>query len=73
MQDINQLMQSMELRPSSRKRNNNTQNDVGQTQKINKVAPNHQEGSMSAKATMTCFKCGHVGHPANRCPQDRGN
>jgi hypothetical protein len=30
MQDVNQLMQSLEARPSSRKRKSNTQNDVGQ-------------------------------------------
>jgi hypothetical protein len=30
MQDVNQLMQSMEVRPSSRKRNSNTYDDVGQ-------------------------------------------
>jgi hypothetical protein len=41
IQDINQLMQSMDVRPSSRKRKNNTQNDVGQARKINKAAPNH--------------------------------
>jgi hypothetical protein len=29
MQDINQLMQSMEVTPSSRKRKSNTQDDVG--------------------------------------------
>jgi hypothetical protein len=69
IQDINQQMQSMDVRPSSRKRKNNTQNDVGQARKINKVAPNHQEGSTSAKATMTCFKFGYAGHFANRCPK----
>jgi hypothetical protein len=29
MKEINQLMQSMEVRPSSRKRKSNTQDDVG--------------------------------------------
>jgi hypothetical protein len=65
MQDINQLMQPMEVRPSSRKRKSNTQDDVDQAQKINaieKVAPNRKECAMSAKATMTCFNCGEVGH-----------
>jgi hypothetical protein len=32
MQDINQLMQSMEVRPSPRKRKSNTQDDVGQAE-----------------------------------------
>jgi hypothetical protein len=71
MQDVNQLMQSMEARPSSSKRKSNTQDDVGPTQKINatkKVAPNHKEGSTIAKATTTSFNCEHVGHFANRCP-----
>jgi hypothetical protein len=61
MQDVNQLIQSMEARPSSVKRKSNTQDDVGPTSKINateKVAPNHKEGSTSAKATTTCFNCG---------------
>jgi hypothetical protein len=30
MQEMNQLMQSMEVRPSSRKRKSNTKDDVGQ-------------------------------------------
>jgi hypothetical protein len=71
MQDINQLMQSMEARPSSRKRKSVAQDDVGQAQKINateNVAPNHQGGSMLAKATTTCFNCGQVGYFSNRCP-----
>jgi hypothetical protein len=61
MQGVNQLMQSMEERPSSRKRKSHTQDDVGQAQKINvikKAAPNHNEDSMSVKATTTRFKCG---------------
>jgi hypothetical protein len=61
MQDVNQLLQSMEARPSSGKRKSNTQDDVGPTSKINatkKAAPNHKEGSTSAKATTTCLNCG---------------
>jgi hypothetical protein len=76
MQDINHLMQSMEVRPSSRKRKSNTKDDVGQAQKIRlieKATPNHKEGSMSTKVTTICSNCGEVGHFANRCPQDRGN
>jgi hypothetical protein len=61
MQDVNQLSQSMEARPSSGKRKSNTQDDVGPISKINatrKTAPNHKEGSTSAKAISTCFNCG---------------
>jgi hypothetical protein len=61
MQDVNQLLQSMEAKPSSGKRKSNTQGDVDPISKINateKAAPNHKEGSMSAKATTTCFNCG---------------
>jgi hypothetical protein len=68
MQDVNQLWQSMEARPSSRKRKSNTQDVFGPTQKINaaeKAAPNHKEGSTSAKATTTYFNCEQVGHFAN--------
>jgi hypothetical protein len=62
----------MEVRPSSRKRKSNTQDDVGQAQKISaiKAASNHKEGSTSAKATTICFNWGEVGHFTNRCPQD---
>jgi hypothetical protein len=42
MQGVNQLMQSMEERPSSRKRQINTQDDVGQVQKINAIKKQHQ-------------------------------
>jgi hypothetical protein len=71
MQDVNQLVQSIEVRSSSRKRKNNTQNDVGQAQEINKTAPNHKGGSTSAKSTTPCFKYGQVAHFANQCPKDR--
>jgi hypothetical protein len=74
MQDINQLMQSMEARPSSWKRKSNTHHDSDKAQKINttkKAAPNHKEGSTSAKATTTCFNYGQVDHFVNRCPDRR--
>jgi hypothetical protein len=67
MQDINQLIQSLEVRPSSRKRESNTQDDVGQEQEINatkEAIPNHIRGST------TCFKCGKVGYFALRCSQE---
>jgi hypothetical protein len=41
MQDVNQLMQSMEVRSSSRKRKSNTQDDVDQVQKINTIKRQH--------------------------------
>jgi hypothetical protein len=72
MQGINQLMQSMEVRPSSKKRKSNTHDDIGQAQKVNaikKAAPNHKEGSTSAQASTTCFNCREVDHFANRCRQ----
>jgi hypothetical protein len=68
MQEVNQLLQSMEARSSSWKRKSNTQDDVGPISMINateKAAPNHKEGSMSAKATTMYFNCGQVGHFAN--------
>jgi hypothetical protein len=37
MQGVNQLMHSMEERPSSRKRKSNTQDDDDQAQKINAI------------------------------------
>jgi hypothetical protein len=74
MQYVNQLMQSMEGRPSSGKRKSNTQDDSGKAQKINttkKAAPNHKEGYMLAKVIMTCFNCGQVGHFDNQWPDRR--
>jgi hypothetical protein len=41
MQDVNQLIQSMEARPSSVKRKSNTQDDVGPTSKINATERQH--------------------------------
>jgi hypothetical protein len=70
IQDINQLMQSMEARTSSRKRKSNTHDDLGKVQKISatkEAIPNHNEGST------TCFSCGKVGYFAHRCSQDQGN
>jgi hypothetical protein len=61
MQGVNQLMQSVGVRPSLRKWKSNTQDDVGWAQKVNtieKAAPNHKEGSTSAKATTMCFNYG---------------
>jgi hypothetical protein len=74
MQGVNLLMQSMEERPSSGKIKSNTQDDVRHKKKINaikKAAQNHKEGSTSAKTTMTCLRCGQVGHYVNRCPEPR--
>jgi hypothetical protein len=74
MQGVNLLMQSMEERPSSGKIKSNTQDDVHHKKKINaikKAAQNHKEGSTSAKTTMTCLRCGQVGHYVNRYPEPR--
>jgi glyoxylate carboligase len=68
MQDVNQLMQSMEARTSSRKRKSNTHDDPGKAQKISETKeaiPNHNGGST------TCFNCGKVGYFAHRCSQDQ--
>jgi hypothetical protein len=68
MQDVNQLLQSIEARRSLGKRKSTTQDDDGPISKINatgKAAPNHKEGSTAAKATTTCFNCGQVSHFAN--------
>jgi hypothetical protein len=70
IQDVNQLMQSMKARTSSRKRKSNTHDDPGKAQKISatkEAIPNHNGGST------TCFSCGKVGYFAHRCSQDQGN
>jgi hypothetical protein len=58
MQDINQRMQSMEVRPSSRKRKSNTQDDVGQP------ATQNPKGKK-------CYNHGLKGHFALQCPKPR--
>jgi hypothetical protein len=68
MQGVNQLMQSLKARPSSRKRKSNTHDDPGKAQKINatkEAIPNHNGGST------TCFKCGKVGYFAHRCSKTK--
>jgi hypothetical protein len=70
MHDVNQLMQSIEARTSSRKKKSNTHDDPGKAQKINatkEAIPNHNGGST------TCFKCEKVGYFAHRCSQDQGD
>jgi hypothetical protein len=70
IQDVNQLMQSMEARTSSRKKKSNTHDDPSMAQKISatkEAIPNHNGGST------TCFSCGKVGYFAHRCSQDQGN
>jgi hypothetical protein len=70
IQDINQLMQSMEARTSSRKRKSNTHDDPGKAQRISatkEAIPNHNGGSM------TCFSCGKVGYFGHRYSQNQGN
>jgi hypothetical protein len=70
MQDVNQLMQSMEARPSLRNKKSNTHDDPGKAQKINatkEAIPNHNGGST------TCFKCTKVGYFGHRCSQDQGD
>jgi hypothetical protein len=70
MHDVNQLMQSMEARTSSRKRKSNTHDDPGRAQKISatkEAIPNHNGGST------TCFNIGKVGYFAHRCSQDQGD
>jgi hypothetical protein len=54
MQDVNQLMQSMEVWPSSTKRKSNTQDDVGQ------AATQNPKGKK-------CYNYGQKGHFALQC------
>jgi hypothetical protein len=56
MQDVNQLMQSMEVRPSSRKRKSNTQDDASNAQKTD---------TTEVSITRRYYNCRDKGHYAH--------
>jgi hypothetical protein len=61
MQDVNQLMQSMEVRPSSRKRKSNTHDDASYVEKTD---------TTKVPTTKRCYNCTDKGHYTHRCPND---
>jgi activator of HSP90 ATPase len=63
MQEVNQLMQSMEVRASSRKRKSNTQDDVDQAQKMSAVEKAATQNPKGKK----CYNYGQKGHFALQC------
>jgi hypothetical protein len=67
MKEINQLMQSMEVRPSSRKRKSNTQDDVGQAQKVGAVERAVTQNPEGKK----CYNYGQKAHFALQCRNPR--
>jgi hypothetical protein len=69
MQEINQLMQSIEERPSSRNGKSNTQDDVGQAQKMSAVKKDATQNPKGKKG----YSCRQKGHIAFQCRNPRAH